>query len=147
MADAVDAVTGTREKYAGVPLGTRASQLPDPSYRSYLMDTFGRPPRQIACECERTTKPNIAQALTLLNGDFLQKKIADPGGRVAKLVRAKTPEATAVEELFLAALGRLPRAEEKELTRRWLAEAKSPQEGLEDVLWVLVNSREFLFNH
>src|SRR5581483_5470276 len=75
LADALDFATGTREKYQGLPLGTRAIQLPDTRVRSYLMDVFGRPPRQITCECERTAQPNIAQALHLLNGDFLNKKI------------------------------------------------------------------------
>src|SRR5262249_15058502 len=78
LADALDYATGTQEKYQGLPLGTRAIQLPDTRVRSYLLDTFGRPPRQITCECERTAQPNIAQALTLLNGDFLNKKIDAP---------------------------------------------------------------------
>src|SRR5262249_13115352 len=65
LADAVDFATGTQEKYVGLPLGTRAIQLPDAAVRSYLLDVFGRPARQITCECERTVKPNIAQALHL----------------------------------------------------------------------------------
>src|SRR5262249_10462074 len=75
--DAVDFATGTREKYRGLPPGTRAIQLPDPQVASYLLDVFGRPPRLVTCECERTTQPNIAQALHLLNGGFLNRKIAD----------------------------------------------------------------------
>ena len=55
LADAVDFATGTREKYQGLPLGIRAIQLPDSEVQSYLMDTFGRPARQVLCECERTT--------------------------------------------------------------------------------------------
>ncbi|MBY0513246.1 MAG: DUF1553 domain-containing protein [Gemmataceae bacterium] len=108
LADALDDVTGTREKYAGLPLGTRAIQLPDAEVKSYLMDTFGRPPRQVLCECERTTKPNIAQAMHLFDGDFPTKKIADKDGRVEKLIAAKAPLSAAVEELFLAAWGRPP---------------------------------------
>ena len=69
LADAIDFATGTREKYKGLPLGTRAIQLPDTSVQSFLLDVFGRPPRQITCECERKVQPNIAQALHLLNGD------------------------------------------------------------------------------
>src|SRR5262249_32940409 len=90
VADALDFATGTREKYQGLPLGTRAIQLPDSRVRSFLLDVFGRPARQITCECERTVQPNIAQALHLLNGDFLNKKIADPKGRVETLLANKT---------------------------------------------------------
>ncbi len=145
MADALDFATGTREKYIGVPLGTRAIQLPDTQYRSYLMDTFGRPARQITCECERTTKPNIAQALHLLNGDFLNKKIADKTGRIEKLAMTKT--ATAIEELYLVTLSRSPSADEVAKAEGWVKSAPTVKEGLQDLLWVLVNSKEFLFNH
>ena len=145
LADAIDAATGTREKYAGVPLGTRAIQLPDTQYRSYLMDTFGRPARQVTCECERTTRPNIAQALHLLNGDFLNKKIADKAGRVEKLAAKKPAEA--IGELYLVTLGRPPSEDELAKAGGWVKSAPSVREGLQDLLWVLVNSKEFLFVH
>ena len=146
IADAVDAVTGTREKYTGLPLGTRAIQLPDSEVKSYLMDTFGRPPRQVLCECERTTKPNIAQAMHLLNGDFLNKKIADKTGRVEKLMTDKVPVPKAVEELYLTAWGRRPSPDEAKKAEGWVNSAPTARDGLQDLLWVLVNSREFLFN-
>jgi hypothetical protein len=145
LADALDAATGTREKYVGLPPGTRAIQLPDPLVRSYLMDTFGRPARQVACECERGTQPNIAQAMHLLNGDFLNRKIADRAGRVEKLAKAKPDDA--VRELYLATLCRPPSADELAKAKGWLAAAPTPREGLQDLLWVLANSKEFLFVH
>jgi hypothetical protein len=147
LADALDMATGTREKYIGVPLGTRAIQLPDTSYRSYLMDTFGRPARQLTCECERGKEPNIAQALHLLNGDFLNKKIADRTGRIEELVKAKKKPGEIVEELFLATLSRLPSDQEKQKVLGWISEAPTIKEGYHDLLWTLLNSKEFLFNH
>jgi Protein of unknown function (DUF1553)/Protein of unknown function (DUF1549) len=147
LADALDFVTGTREKYPGLPLGTRAIQLPDTKVKSFFLDVFGRPPRQITCECERSSQPNIAQALHLLNGDFLNKKIADPAGRIEQLLKAKTPASAIIEEMYLAALSRLPRGEEVMQAQKWVAKAPSEREGLQDLLWVLLNSREFLFNH
>jgi hypothetical protein len=146
LADAVDFATGTREKYQGLPLGTRAIQLPDSEVKSYLMDTFGRPARQVLCECERTTTPNIAQAMHLLNGDTLNKKIVDRAGRVEKLTAAKTPLPKAVEELYLATWSRLPSNDEEKKAEGWVKSAPSVKEGLQDLLWVLANSREFLFN-
>jgi hypothetical protein len=147
LADALDDATGTREKYVGLPLGTRAIQLPDPRVRSFLMDIFGRPPRQVVCECERTVQPNIAQALHLLNGDFLNTKIAAPAGRIAALLKAKKPLPAAIEELYLVTMSRPPRPEEAKKAQEWVAKAQTPREGLQDLLWVLLNSREFLFNH
>ncbi len=147
LADALDFATGTREKYQGLPLGTRAIELPDTRVRSFLLDVFGRPPRQITCECERTAQPNIAQALHLLNGDFLNRKIASPAGRVEALLRAKKPLPEIVEELFLVTLSRPPRPEELAKAKEWVARAPSLREGAGDLLWALLNSREFQFNH
>lgn len=147
LADAIDFATGTREKYTGLPLGTRAIQLPDAGVKSFLLDVFGRPPRQITCECERTAQPNIAQALHLLNGDFLNKKIAAPTGRIDTLLKAKKDLPALVDELYLVTLSRAPRPEESQRALAWLAQATTPREGAQDLLWTLINSREFLFNH
>jgi Protein of unknown function (DUF1553)/Protein of unknown function (DUF1549) len=147
LADALDFVTGTREKYVGLPLGTRAIQLPDTKVRSFLMDVFGRPARQITCECERTMQPNIAQALHLLNSDFLNKKIEAPTGRLETLLKANTPPGALVEELYLTILSRPPTRAESDRAQGWLRGAPTVRDGAADLVWVLVNSREFLFNH
>ncbi len=146
LADALDFATGTREKYTGLPLGTRAIQLPDSEVPSYLMDTFGRPARQVLCECERNTTPNIAQAMHLLNGTTLNRKITDKTGRIEKLLAAKVPLAAAVEELYLVTWSRPPSPDEAQKAQAWVRSAPSIREGLQDLLWVLTNSREFLFN-
>jgi Protein of unknown function (DUF1553)/Protein of unknown function (DUF1549) len=146
LADALDFATGTREKYLGLPLGTRAIQLPDSRVKSFFLDVFGRPSRQIVCECERTAQPNIAQALHLLNGDFLNKKLADPTGRIDKLLKARKAVPDIVEELYLVTLSRPPRQEETARAMEWIRRAPTPREGAQDLLWVLLNSREFLFN-
>jgi hypothetical protein len=146
LADALDFATGTREKYQGLPLGTRAIQLPDTQVRSFLLDTFGRPPRQIACECERSAQPNIAQALHLLNGDFLNKKIAAPAGRVEGMLKAKKPLIDIVDELYLVTLSRPPQGDETAKAIDWVKKAPTEREGVQDLLWVLLNRSEFLFN-
>ena len=115
--------------------------------RSYLLDVFGRPARQITCECERTATPNIAQALHLLNGDFLNQKIADKAGRVEKLAAGKLAAKAAIEELYLVTLSRPPTADEAAKAAGWVTSAPTRREGLQDLLWVLLNCREFLFNH
>lgn len=145
LADAIDFATGTQEKYVGLPQGTRAIQLPDTKVRSFLLDVFGRPARQITCECERTMQPNIAQALHLLNSDFLNRKIEQPTGRVAGLIQAKAKPEALIEELYLATLGRLPRPEERQRDLAWVRRAPSLREGAQDLLWVLINRREFQF--
>ncbi len=147
LADSLDAATLTRESYPGMPPGTRAAQLPDTRVASYLLDVFGRPARQAPCECERRAQPTIAQALHLLNGDALTRKIEAPDGRLARLLKDRKSAAEIIEEFYLATLSRPPRPEEAARAGRWLDEAPSLAEGGADLLWVLLNSREFLFNH
>jgi hypothetical protein len=147
LADAVDFATGTRQKYTGLPAGTRAIQLPDPRVPSYLLDVFGRPQRAVVCECERTATPNIAQAMHLLNGDTLSKKIADPTGRIDQLLKTRPVVGTVIKEMYLVTLSRPPSPEETARAQQWLVQAGNLREGAQDLLWALLNSREFLFNH
>ena len=89
----------------------------------------------------------MAQALHLMNSDFVQNKVATDGGRIAKLLEAKKSDSEIVEELYLIAFSRLPTPEERERAELAIAAAPNRKEGLEDLLWALLNSREFLFIH
>ncbi len=148
MLDAVNTVAGTQDKFPGIPAGTRAIELPDPNYSSYFLDTMGRPPRAQACECERQSAPNLAQVLHLVNGDAVNRKIADKQGALMKWLADKDmSNADIVERLYLAAYSRLPAPNETAACEQLVAAAPSRQEGWQDVLWAILNSREFLFNH
>ena len=89
---------------------------------------------------------SIAQALHLLNGDFLNKKITDPKGRVEKLASGNTPLPKAIEELFLATWSRSPTPDELAKAEGWVKSAPTTKDGLQDLMWVLINGRDFLFN-
>lgn len=145
LLDAVDAVTGVQTKFKSLPQGTRAIELPDAEYPNYFLTTFAKPRRASVCECERMPDENLAQALHTLNGDILADKIADAKGRVAGLLKAKTPHEKIVEELYLAALCRLPSSAEKDATTELLKQSPNPKEFYEDLLWALMNSKQFLF--
>ncbi len=149
LADALASVTGVPEAYEGHPLGTLAAQLPDPEVRSDLLDTFGRPGRVTACACERTADVTMPQVLQLMNGDALNRRLADDGGRLAALLRSGKPDREVADALFLAALARRPsdaqwRAIEAALAG---AEAGDRPAVFRDLAWALVNSKEFLFGH
>jgi hypothetical protein len=147
LLDAISSVTGVQEKFAGMPKGTRAIQLPDESVGSYFLDTFGRPTRETPCECERPREANLAQALHLLNSGDVQTKIASGNGRIALLLNAKKKDAEIVEELYLLAFGRLPRSEEQRNVLAYVASETDRKAAFEDVLWAILNTKEFLFNH
>jgi hypothetical protein len=147
LLDAMDAATGVPTKFEKVPLGTRAIELPDAEYTSYFLNVFGKPKREAVCECERVSDPNLAQALHTLNSDAITAKIGNPTGRVAALLAAKKPHSQIVEELFLATLARRPSTEEKAACQKLLAESGDAKGFYEDLLWSLLNSKQFLFVH
>jgi hypothetical protein len=137
---------GLGEKF---PIGLRATQLPDTRVFSYFLKTFGRPDREKTCECERTSEPNVAQVLHIVNGDTLNQKLADKNNRVARWMKENTPPEEIVDDAYLSALSRYPTPIEKTKMVAALssAEEKEKRAALEDMLWALLSSREFLFNH
>jgi len=145
LLDALDRVTEVQTKFAKVPLGTRAIELPDARYNNYFLNTFGKPRREGVCECERVSDPNLAQALHTLNGDLVTTKIAGANGRVARLLAAKKSHDDIVNELYLATLSRSPNAREQAAWRQQLAESPNAKAFYEDLLWSLINSKQFLF--
>jgi len=145
LLDAVDVACGTRERFNGLPDGFRASTLPDTSIPSRFLDAFGRPRREIACECERTDSPNMTQALQLLTGSLLNAKVQNPQGRIAALVKKKTAPANAVRELYFAAFCRPPTDAEVKSAVALVGQSPNLKEGLEDLLWAMLNAREFQF--
>ena len=145
LLDAIDFACGTQERFRGVPLGTRAIELPDSNYTSYFLDTLGRPKRVITCECERTAQPNLAQVLHIANGDVVNRKLADKSGRLTKLEKAS--DENAVKELYKVTFTRLPSAAEQKTATEIITKAPNRREGLENLLWAMLNSREFLFVH
>ena len=149
LLDAVDEATGVRTKFKSLPLGTRAIELPDAGdfYSNYFLKTFAKPKRASVCECERSPDENLAQALHTLNGDTIAAKVANKTGRVGKLLAAKSTHDSIIEELYLATLSRRPSAEEQSACREFLAASPNPKECYEDLLWALLNSKQFLFVH
>jgi hypothetical protein len=147
LLDTLVKCTDVPEKFSGFPLGTRAAQLPDTGVPSYFLDVFGRPPRQITCECERTSEPNIAQALHLMNSAGINDKLSSKNGRVAELLQANLPLRRVVDELYLSAVARFPSPEESRRGIQTIATAPNRQQAAEDLLWALVNTKEFVFNH
>jgi hypothetical protein len=147
--DAVDQATGTKTRFGGVAASSRAVDLPHEGFGSYFLDAFDRPRRVTTCECERSSGATLAQVLLLANSDEIENKLAAGDGKIAKLLETKRPTKEIVDELFLGAFSRPPR--EAELAAAMNAIAAAGQNGerqaLEDVLWTLLNSREFMFNH
>ena len=147
--DAVNQVCESRQEFNGMPRSARAIDLPHENYGSYFLDVFDRPKRVSVCECERSTSATLAQVLLLSNSEEMENKIAAGEGRIARMLKAKMTDDEMIDELFLAARGRFPKAAEKQRAKAHVESAAKGDhpKALEDLLWALVNSREFLFNH
>ena len=149
MLDAIADATGIYDKFDNLPMGTRACELPDTSVASYFLDLFGRPARNVTCECERSEAPNLGQILHLMNDSGINGRLSAKTGKIAKLIEAKTGDAKLIEELYVSALSRFPTSDESRRAVQILT-ALSPagrQKAAEDILWALLNSKEFVFNH
>jgi len=147
LLDCISSVTEAPDKFRGLPLGARAVQIADGATSTYFLTTFGRSPRVTVCDCEATTDPSLSQALHLLNGSSVHNKIAQ-GRVVEKLLKEDNLSVEdAVTRLYIRCLSRKPTDTEMKDLQQTIAEAENEQQGLEDVFWALLNSREFVFNH
>ncbi|MCH2200923.1 MAG: DUF1553 domain-containing protein [Fuerstiella sp.] len=147
--DAFHKVTGTYESFADMPAGTRALQLVDSSNVPYFLKVFGQPAGDTACECERSPDANLAQSLHLLNSSEVQNKVGKDGAR-AKTLAADTerPHHDRVQELYRAAFSRTAEADEMQVALSYIESHKDNiPAAYEDILWALINTKEFLFNH
>ena len=145
-----------------MPAGTRAVALPDNSYNasSYFLQVFGRPDSSSSCECERSQDASLAQSLHLLNAKDIQEKIAADKGRAAQLAgdTARNDDEK-LRDLYSWAYSRDPKPEELQVAKAHLekgASKSSDEKGnavnghrlaYEDIVWALINTKEFLFNH
>jgi hypothetical protein len=142
LLDAVADVTGVAEKFGGLPMGTRAIQVADAGEHAF-MKSFGQPARELACECERESASNLGQALQLLNGTTVHDKIRAANNRLRDY--AKVPASELLDELYLTALARWPKPTERAAALAHLAGRAHSRAAWEDVLWALLNTKEFVF--
>ncbi len=159
--DAVNVVTKSEAKWDGLPLGTRAVCLPDNSFNAnaYFLQVFGRPESSSACECERSQDASLAQSLHLLNSKDIQAKVSDDKARAATLAADPRSDEEKIQELYRWAFSRDARAQEIQAAKTHLEKGSNKssdekgnpvngrRQAYEDIVWALLNTKEFLFNH
>jgi WD40 repeat protein len=148
LLDAVNDVAGTFDQFNGCPPETRAIQTWSYKVSSHFLEAFSRPNPSTDPPCEREMKTSVVQSLHMMNSRQLQEKLTRTDGRVKKLVDSKLSPEEIVGELYLAALSRGPTPSELTIARAaFTAKGATRQTATEDVLWALLNSPEFVFNH
>jgi len=143
----LDAPTKFRAAAGEFPAGTRAIDLPDEAVPSHFLDVFGRPARNSACECERVDSPALGQTLELVNSAELQAKLTADKGFVAHLATNDKPHAANVDEIFLRVFARPPRAKERAVALKFLESQTDRKTAYASLVWSLLATNEFLFNH
>lgn len=155
VVDVLNAAMGTSEKWGvgearpgarAIEVG--ASRVTNPNVNA-LMRVFGRPARAAACDCERTMDPALPQKLTLLADPNLYVKLKANDNRLGTLLKAEKDDDKALEELFLATLSRFPTQRDKKFFADYKADHPrlTRREVFNDVLYALMNTTEFIFNH
>jgi hypothetical protein len=156
--DAMSQVTGAPTAFTGYPAGTRALQLPDTQVKSEFLTSFGRPPRNVCDAAERSSDPTVAQALHVINGDTLNKKLSAPEGTIALFLKLGFSDRRILEYMYLSAFSRYPTPAEMQPLLTALESARlakgteearrdAHRQALEDMVWAMLTSKEFLFNH
>lgn len=153
LLDAIAQVTEVPSDFPGHPPGLRAAQLPSlPSLRRgealqgtfRFLKTFGKPDRLLSCDCERNESSTLNQTLTLVTGDVLNAALSAPKNRLGRLLDESRDTSALVEELFLAALCRTPSPTERNALVAHIDAAANRRHAAEDVLWGILNAKEFL---
>ena len=147
LLDAICQTTGVPEKFNGWPLGVRSIEVWDNRMPSYFFRIFGRPVRATVCECERSNEPSISQALHLLNSPEVNEKIGDRHGVARRLAESPLSSEEITDEIYLGTLSRFPTPEERTLMKSaFEAAGADRRQAVEDVLWAVLNTKEFLYN-
>lgn len=148
LIDSIVGITGVPQDYLGYYPGVRAVNLADPGVPSAFLDMFDRPKRD-AAKCERNESVSLRQAMHLLVGDTVNEKIRTSAerGELARLIRGSKTDSEIVDHFYLAALSRHPQPHERDDCQTVISRAKNRTVGLQNVLWALVSTNEFLYNH
>ncbi|MDP1561872.1 MAG: DUF1553 domain-containing protein [Pirellulaceae bacterium] len=161
LLDSIDQLTGARTDFPNLPTGTRAIALPDNSYNnaSPFLKVFGRPENESVCECERIQSSSLAQSLHLMNAADVKAKIGWAEGQAARLAKADSPMEDRIVQLYRLAFSRDPDSDELAIAQEYVTQVPAErlavgqdlaswrQEGFQDLVWALINTKEFLFNH
>jgi hypothetical protein len=147
LLDSLVQATGVPESFGGAPANFRAAQLPDGNIDNTFLKLLGKPPRMDACECERDNGSNMLQALHFINGKSILGRVQNPGARPALLMKQKLTDKELVTELYLWSLARHPREEELKVGLDFFASyGDKKAEAAQDLMWALLNSRDFLLS-
>jgi hypothetical protein len=147
LLDAMSQVVGAPERFPRAPGALRAAQLPGASGGIAFLKTFGKPDRLLSCECERSESTTLAQAFQMINGETVRNKLEMRSNRIGKCLDAGESDSKILDEFYLAALAREPNESERTAVSAHVGRARDRRKAWEDVVWAMLNSKEFMLRH
>lgn len=153
LLDSMSRALGTALPLENYPAGTRLSQIPEGKKHFQPMTTdvdrfsatFGKPPRLVTSECERSNEVALPQVFQFTSGPLVQRALTEGNNVIGKLLKDGKGDGEIVDELAWSIVTRAPGAAEREKFYGYLGEAKDKRRASEDIAWALLNSKEFLF--
>ena len=153
LLDTVTTATGWKRGYAYFPLGTKAIQhypitpgdTTGSTFGDPFFETFGRSPRASVCACETKSEPTLSQTLHMIVGDTTRASVGS--GLITQLIAADRTPVQIIEELYIRCLTRKPSDQERAGMLELVGDQRKDRAVYEDILWSLLNSTEFAFNH
>jgi hypothetical protein len=112
---------------------------------NYSTTLFGKPARAVNCDCERSSEPSLLQTVYLRNDEEVLKQLDRADGWLKQVARGKErdPEGL-VRQAYLRTLGRPPEQRELTAAKKHMEESSDVIAGLRDLLWALINTKEFI---
>jgi hypothetical protein len=145
LLDMIAQATGVPEEFPDQPGVERAVQLIGAQSPSMALDILGRCARETSCETSTVAGGGLAQALHLVNGATINRRLGQ--GHLARWLLENPSNDELITRLYLHSLSRPPQPEELIEWRTRLTSGDARSAVAEDLLWALLNSREFTFNH
>jgi len=160
--DSINDVTEMKDTFSNQEATvTRVLHLPDDTYNTQIrfLETFGRPKMDSASDAARKTEATVSQSLAMINSADILKRITYSGGRAARMSKSKEDVKVQVDELFLRTFSRYPNGDERARAIKYIQDKvnkagdnaslklTNKKEGIEDILWALINTKEFMFNN
>lgn len=136
-------LTRVREQIDRRAIGFLATRMAG----TYAQRVFGQPERLIACDCERSNTPSLLQSIFLQNDPLIHARLEESGW-LRQAAGAESPDHDRlIREAYLRTVNRPPDSQEVQQARQYLSQSESTAGGLRDLLWSLINSKEFILNH
>lgn len=154
--DAISTVLDVPVKFGGHDKGVKAVQIKGvrngghryakPEIGDSFLKLFGKPNRVQTCDCERSEQTTLAQTFELVSGKLVNHMLQKSGGNIDRWATSKNRDKV-VAQVYWVALSRSATETEARAATSYLESSGDDRAAIEDLVWAILNSNEFLLRH